>query len=91
MLEKAVKDLRPKIVMRGFPRVEIRAEVEKIKGTIQGQYISPRGYRSNRKRSKNNQFPALPEDIKSEMKLSEGDVFDQTQFNKDIERIKTYL
>ena len=89
MLEKALKDLRSKIVVRGFPLVNIRAEVERLKEPYRVN-IYLRVDTGQPEIINKIIISAPAEDIKSEMKISEGDIFDQIQFNKDIERIKTF-
>ncbi len=89
MLEKAVKDLRPKIVERGFPRVKLGAEVERLREPCRiNLYL--RVDTGEPEIVKRITVSGTAGDIKSEMKLSEGDVFDQTRFKKDMERIKAY-
>ena len=89
MLEKAVMDLRPKIEMRGFPHVEIKARVEQLKEPYRVN-IHLRVDTGEPERIKKINILGAPEDVKSVMKLSDGDVFDRTLIDKDMEQIKAY-
>ena len=89
ILDKAVEDLKPKIAALGYPDADIHAEIVKLKEP----------YRINIRllvntgeplRIKKVLIPGAGEDIKDRMKLSEGDVFNQSLLKKDLERIKTY-
>lgn len=88
-LEKAIRDLGSKLALRGFPRASIGAEIERLKEPYRVG-IHLRVDTGNPERIKKITISGAADDIKSKMKLSEGDVFDQTQLKKDIERLKAY-
>jgi outer membrane protein insertion porin family len=89
VLEKALKYLRPKIVERGFPRVNIGAEIERLKKP-HSVNIHLGVDTGEPERISKMTISGAPADIKSEMRLSEGDIFDRIRFKEDIERIKRY-
>jgi outer membrane protein insertion porin family len=89
ILEKAVKDLKPKITMLGYPDADIHAEIERLKEPyrINVRLLINTGQPL---RIKKVLIPGAGEDIKDRMKLSEGDIFNQSILKKDLERIKAY-
>jgi len=89
MLEKAVRDIKPKISIRGFPRVEIKAEVERLKEPYRVN-LHLRVDTGEPERINKITILGVAGDVKSEMKLSEGDVFNRLLIEKDIERIKAF-
>ena len=89
MLEKAIRDLRSRIIVRGFPLVEIRTEVERLKEPYRVN-ITLRVDTGQPEIIRKIIISGPVEDVRSEMKISEGDIFDQIKFTKDIERIKTF-
>ncbi len=89
MLEKAVRDLRHKIEIRGYPHVEIKPEVEHLKEPNRVN-IYLRVDTGEPLRIRKIEITGAKGDIRHVMKLSEGDVFDRTLMEKDMERIKAY-
>jgi len=88
-LDKIIQELKPKISMLGFPRADIKAEIERLN--------EPN--RINIRLQVNTGEPDIvrkidisgtEDDIKAVMKLSEGDIFNRPILTTDIERIKEY-
>lgn len=87
MLERALRELNPEIAMRGFPNAHIDAKVEELKepNRIDIRLTVNTG---SPERIERIMVSGTTDDVKAGMKLSEGDVFDQIKFRKDLERIK---
>jgi len=87
MLERALKKLRHEIERRGFPHAGIHAETISLKKPHRvkillnidtGEPLRIRAIKTD-------------DEAKNVMKLSEGDVYDQTTLSRDIERIIQYF
>ncbi len=89
MLENAVKKLKPEIVRRGFPNAQIDATVEEIDGPLRIA-IHLKINTGKPEILDKIIISGIADDARSVMKLSEGDVFEQTAFQRDIERIQRY-
>jgi outer membrane protein insertion porin family len=89
-LEKAVRNLRPEIVVRGFPHVEIKARVEQLKEPYRINVHLRVDAGKPERIKKISIIGAPPDDVESAMNLSEGDVFNRLLVETDIERIKAY-
>ena len=87
MLEKAVKDMPSKLAVLGFPMARVSAEVERLKdpNRVNIQLKVDTGEPEKIKKI----MPVRDSDeIKFLMRLSEGDIFNQSILQKDIEKIK---
>jgi outer membrane protein assembly factor BamA len=88
-LDKIIQELKPKISMLGFPRADIKAEIERLKEPnrinihLQVNTGEPDIVRKI-------DISGTEDDIKAVMKLSEGDIFNRPILTTDIERIKEY-
>lgn len=89
MLEKAVTDLRDKIAIRGFPRSSVDAEIVRLKEPYKVSiylYINT----GEPERIKKINIFGDGQEVKNVMKLSEGDIYDQSKLKNDIDRIRAY-
>lgn len=89
MIEAAIEKLRNGIAMRGFPKASITAEIERLKKPYRIN-ICLRVNTGEPERIKMIMVSGGAEEIKRIMSLSEGDVYDQLELGKDIEKIKAY-
>ena len=86
MLERALKTLRHEIELRGFPHASVHAETIPLK----------KPHRVKLLLTIDTGEPLTIETIQTDdetkhaMKLSEGDIYNQTKLAKDLERIKKY-
>jgi outer membrane protein insertion porin family len=86
MLERALKTLRHEIALRGFPHASVHSETIPLK----------RPHRVKILLTIDTGDPLTIATIQTEdeakhaMKLSEGDIYNQTKLAKDLERIKKY-
>ena len=89
MLEKAVKDMPSKLAVLGFPLARVSAEVERLKDPSRVNIYLKVDTGEPEKIKKI--MPLRDSDeIKFLMKLSEGDIFNRSILQKDIEKIKAY-
>jgi outer membrane protein insertion porin family len=86
MLDKALKTLRHEIALRGFPRASIHAETKALKKPHRVQVLLTIETGEPLRIQK----IQTEDGAKHSMKLSEGDIYDQTKLSKDLERIKKY-
>lgn len=89
LLENAVGDLKHEIAMRGFPHVNVDAEIERLKRPYRVN-IHLRINTGEPERMKMVKVSGTDEDIKGIMQLSEGDIYDQIRLTKDLKRIEAY-
>lgn len=89
MIEAAIEKLRNGIAMRGFPKASITAEIERLRKPYRIN-IHLRVNTGEPERIKMIMVSGGAEEIKRIMSLSEGDVYDQVELGKDLERIKAY-
>jgi outer membrane protein insertion porin family len=89
MREKAVMDLKHDLAIRGFPNASVHAETERLKEPYRTN-IHLQINTGEPLRIKKIHISGADDEIKAVMKLSEGDIYDQTILKKDLERIKTY-
>jgi len=89
LLEEAIKGLRHDLSERGFPRAEAAIEIERAKEPYRVDLLVTvnEGQPELIRRIK---IQGPEEEVKSVMKISEGDVYDQFQIKSDVERIKKY-
>ena len=89
LIESAIGNLRHEIARRGFPHADINVKIEKDKNP----------YRVTLHLQIHTGEPEIIKEIitiggtdaaKRLMRLSGGDIYDQVELEKDIERIKTY-
>lgn len=90
VIEKAIKDLKQDLAIRGFPQAIIKSEI-KILGNPYRIQLNLFVETGPPEMIKKITITGTDEVIKSVMRLSEGDIFDQTILKKDIERIKSKL
>ena len=89
LLEEAIKGLKRDLSERGFPHSEATVEIERTKEPYRVDLIvrvgegQPEPVRQIR-------ILGPEEEVKSVMKISEGDVYDQFRLRSDLERIKKY-
>ncbi|MEW6570271.1 MAG: outer membrane protein assembly factor BamA [Nitrospirota bacterium] len=90
MFGEAERDLERKLAIRGYPETRVNKEIEKLK----------KPYNVNLHLRVDTGIPDVikkinisgaTNDVVDMMKLSEGDVFDQTLLRKDLERIKIFF
>jgi outer membrane protein insertion porin family len=89
ILDRSMNTLKEKLALLGFPHADIRAETERLK-TPYRINIHLRVNTGEPERIKKMDISGPAEEIKSVMKLSVGDIYDQTVVKKDMERIKAY-
>jgi len=86
MLERAMKKLQHELALRGFPHASVHAETVALK----------KPHRFKLLLTIDTGEPLRIETIQTDdetkhvMKLSDGDIYDQTKLRKDLERIKKY-
>lgn len=90
LLEKALKDLKAGVTARGFPNAGISAEVERLEEPYRIN-IRLQIDTGEPERLRKITITGAGEDVKSVMKLSEGDIFDRMLLKRDLERIKAYF
>lgn len=88
MIEDAIEQLRNQIANRGYPDSSINVKIERTKAPcrvnlrLQIQTGEP-------ERIKKIIISGGPEEIKRMISLSEGDIYDQAELEKDLQKIKT--
>ena len=89
-LSRAEEHLKQELVIRGFPHTEVYTDIRQLKEryTIELTVHVMTGEPEIIERIK---ISGADESVKSAMKLSEGDVYDQILLEKDIERIREYF
>jgi len=87
ILEKAIGDLSHKLMLRGFQHASVNAELERLKEPYRIN-IHLRVNTGEAERIKKIKISGADDKIKAVMKLSDGDIYDQTILKKDLERIK---
>lgn len=87
ILEKAIRDLSHKLILRGFQHAGVNAEIERLKEPYRIN-IHLQINTGEAERIKKIKISGADDKIKAVMKLSDGDIYDQTILKKDIERIK---
>ncbi|MCE5194391.1 MAG: outer membrane protein assembly factor BamA [Nitrospiraceae bacterium] len=88
LIERSVTELKKSLSQRGFPHADIKMFTKKTKNP----------YRVNLFLTINEGVPEIiksiviygPTEARDLMKLTEGDIYDQTKVSKDLDRIKTY-
>jgi len=89
ILGKAVADIKPKLAYSGYPRASVKGEIESLKEPY-GINIRLFVNTGEPERIRNITISGADDEIRDVMRLSEGDVYDQSALKKDLERIKTY-
>ncbi len=89
ILGKAVADIKPKLAYLGYPRASVKGEIESLKEPY-GINIRLFVNTGEPERIRNITISGADDEIRDVMRLSEGDVYDQSALKKDLERIKTY-
>ena len=87
ILEKAIRDLRHKLALRGFQHAGVNAELERLKEPYRIN-IHLQINSGEAERIKKIKISGADDKIKAVMKLSDGDIYDQTILKKDLDRIK---
>src|SRR4030043_1037925 len=88
MIEDAIQQLRNQIASRGYPHPSINVKIERTKAhcrvnlRLQIQTGEPEKIRKII-------ISGGPEEIKRRISLSEGDIYDQVELEKDLQKIKT--
>ncbi|MDH5201794.1 MAG: outer membrane protein assembly factor BamA [Nitrospirota bacterium] len=89
LLKVAIEKLKNEIAMRGFPHSSVNAEIKKInKPSRVTLYLHINTGEPERIKKMFIFGPA--EEVKSIMKLSEGDIYDKEKLSKDLNRLKAY-
>lgn len=89
MIENALKTLRQEVELRGFPNASIHADTIQLKRPYRVKIVLTINT-GEPVRVEKIHISGTDEKIKRIMKLSDGDIYDQTILRKDIERIKKY-
>lgn len=90
MLGAAIEQLRNEIAKRGFPHALINTEIKRLQKPYKiSVYLHITT--GEPERIKKIIITGAAEEIKNVMKLSEGDIYDQTKTNKDLDRIKSHF
>ncbi len=87
ILEKAIRDLSHKLMLRGFQHASVNAEIERLKEPYRIN-IHLQINSGEAERIKKIKISGANDKIKAVMKLSDGDIYDQTILKKDLDRIK---
>src|SRR4030067_599270 len=88
MIEDAIQQLRNQIENRGYPHTSINVKIERTKALcrvnlrLQIQTGEP-------ERIRKIIISGGPEEIKKRIRLSEGDIYDQVELEKNLQKIKT--
>ena len=90
MLGAAIEQLRNEIAKRGFPHALINTEIKRLQKPYKIS-VHLHVTTGEPERIKKIIITGAAEEIKNVMKLSEGDIYDQTKFNKDLDRIKSHF
>jgi outer membrane protein insertion porin family len=85
--EKAIRDLRHELALRGFQHAGVNAEIERLKEPYRIN-LHLRINTGEAERIKKIKISGADDKIKAAMKLSDGDIYDQTILKKDLKRIK---
>ncbi len=89
MIDSAVEKLKHWIAMRGFPDASITARIEKTEKPYRVN-IYLQVNMGEPEKIKKIILSGGTEEIQRIMNLSEGDIYDQVELRKDLERIKAY-
>jgi len=89
LIEPAMKKLQQDIVRRGFPHASIEVKTEKLKKPYRTN-LHLWVYTGEPEMIKEIIISGGTDETKRLMKLSGGDIYDQTALGNDIERIKIY-
>jgi outer membrane protein insertion porin family len=89
MLDKAVTDLKQNLAIRGFPHAIVHAQTERLEEPHRVNILLHIDT-GKPERIKKINISGADDEVKSVMKLSEGDIYDQTVIQKDLDRIKTF-
>jgi outer membrane protein insertion porin family len=89
ILDEAIRDIKTRLSTLGFPRASIKAEIERLKKPYRINIILI-VYTGDPEKIKKIVVSGAGDEIRSLMKLSEGDIYNQVTLKKDIERIKAY-
>lgn len=90
IIEKAEKRLKQDLEIRGFPHASIHSRIKRLKEPNRVDLYLSVDTGKPLTIKKINIFGDEDSEIKAVVRLSEGDVFDRTVLEKDIERIKGY-
>ena len=90
VLDKAEKTLKEELLLMGFPHADVKAAIERLKTPYRVK-IHLRVNTGEPERIRKMDISGPGKEIESVMKLTVGDVYDQTVLKKDMERIKTYF
>jgi outer membrane protein insertion porin family len=89
MLDKAIANLKQNLAIRGFPNAIIHAQTERLDEPHRINILL--GIDTDKpERIKKINILGADDEAKSVMKLSEGDIYDQTIIQKYLERIKSF-
>lgn len=89
LIEKAKSELGNALIQYGFPDSEINIKAEPAKGPYRIN-LHLEVYTGKPLVVRRIVISGAEQDIKGEMKLSEGDIYDQTVLSKDLKRIKDF-
>jgi outer membrane protein insertion porin family len=89
ILDKAIIDLKPKLAYLGYPRATVEGKIENLRSPYS---INMRLFVNTGQPEiiKNITISGAGDEIREVLKLSPGDVYDQSILKKDLERIKSY-
>ncbi len=89
MREKAARDLRHEMALLGFPNASVNTEIERLKEPYRIN-IHLQINTGEPERIEKINISGAGDEVKAVMKLSEGDIYDQSILKKDLDRIKAY-
>jgi len=89
ILDKAIEDLKPKLAYLGYPRAAVEGKIENVRSpyTINIRLLVNTGQPEI---IKTITISGAGNEIREVLKLSPGDIYDQSILKKDLERIKSY-
>jgi outer membrane protein insertion porin family len=88
MIEGAIEQLHNQIANRGYPNTIINVKIEKTKTPCRVN-LRLKIQTGEPERIRKIIISGGPEEIKRRMSLSEGNIYDQVELEKDLEKIKT--
>lgn len=89
ILDEAIEDLKPKLAYLGYPLATVEGKIENVRSPYS---INIRLFVNTGPPEliKNITISGAGDEIREVLKLSPGDVYDQSILKKDLERIKSY-
>ncbi|MGQ9570552.1 MAG: outer membrane protein assembly factor BamA [Thermodesulfovibrionales bacterium] len=87
LIKDAIEDLRNKIAERGYPNSLINLKIERTK-VLSRVILRIQVQTGEPERIKKIIVSEGPEEIKKEIRLSESDIYDKVELEKDLQRIK---